>query len=101
MFALGTGIAGLAGSALSLIARVTPTVGQSYIVYAFLVVIVAASAALPERLPRTADWYLLGRRADLHDQSFSDVLLLIAVIAFMQFRPRGIVSQSSRALEEG
>jgi urea transport system permease protein len=46
VFALGTGIAGLAGSALSLIAPVTPTVGQSYIVYAFLVVIVGGLGSL-------------------------------------------------------
>ena len=40
VFALGSGIAGLAGSVLALIAPVTPTIGSSYIVYAFLVVIV-------------------------------------------------------------
>src|SRR3984957_8630690 len=39
VFAIGSGVAGLAGSALALIAPVTPTVGQGYIVYAFLVVI--------------------------------------------------------------
>src|SRR6202030_678289 len=39
VFAIGSGVAGLAGSALALIAPVTPTVRQSDIVYAFLVVI--------------------------------------------------------------
>src|SRR2546430_333473 len=46
VFALGAGVAGLAGSALALISPVTPTVGQSYIVYAFLVVIVGGLGSL-------------------------------------------------------
>jgi urea transport system permease protein len=102
VFALGTGIAGLAGSALSLIAPVTPTVGQSYIVYAFLVVIVGGLGSLTGTLAAALLIGVFSAGAQIFtSQSFSDVLLLIAVIAFMQFRPRGIVSQSSRALEEG
>ncbi len=45
-FALGGGLAGLAGAALALIAPVTPTVGQSYIVDAFLVVILGGVGSL-------------------------------------------------------
>jgi urea transport system permease protein len=101
VFALGTGIAGLAGSALSLIAPVTPTVGQSYVVYAFLVVIVGGLGSLTGTLAAAVLVGLFSATAQIFtSQSFSDVLLLVAVIAFMQFRPRGIVSQSSRALEE-
>jgi urea transport system permease protein len=101
VFALGTGVAGLAGSALSLIAPVTPTVGQSYIVYAFLVVIVGGLGSLTGTLAAAVLVGLFSATAQIFtSQSFSDVLLLVAVIAFMQFRPRGIVSQSSRALEE-
>ena len=46
VFSVGTGVAGLAGAALALIAPVTPTVGQSYVVYAFLVVIVGGLGSL-------------------------------------------------------
>jgi urea transport system permease protein len=102
VFALGTGIAGLAGSALSLISPVTPTVGQSYIVYAFLVVIVGGLGSLAGTLAAAVLIGVFSAGAQIFtSQSFSDVLLLLCVIAFMQFRPRGIVSQSSRALEEG
>lgn len=102
VFALGTGIAGLAGSALSLISPVTPTVGQSYIVYAFLVVIVGGLGSLTGTLAAAVLIGVFSAGAQIFtSQSVSDVLLLICVIAFMQFRPRGIVSQSSRALEEG
>jgi urea transport system permease protein len=101
VFALGTGIAGLAGSALSLISPVTPTVGQSYIVYAFLVVIVGGLGSLTGTLAAAVLIGIFSASAQIFtSQSFSDVLLLVAVIAFMQFRPRGIVAQSSRALDE-
>jgi len=101
VFALGTGIAGLAGSALSLISPVTPTVGQSYIVYAFLVVIVGGLGSLAGTLAAAVLIGIFSASAQIFtSQSFSDVLLLVAVIAFMQFRPRGIVAQSSRALDE-
>jgi urea transport system permease protein len=101
VFALGTGIAGLAGSALSLIAPVTPTVGQSYIVYAFLVVIVGGLGSLAGTLAAAGAIGIFSASAQIFTSvSFSDVLLLLCVIAFMQFRPRGIVAQSSRALDE-
>jgi urea transport system permease protein len=101
VFALGTGIAGLAGSALSLIAPVTPTVGQSYIVYAFLVVIVGGLGSLAGTLAAAVAIGIFSAGAQIFTSvSFSDVLLLLCVIAFMQFRPRGIVAQSSRALDE-
>jgi urea transport system permease protein len=101
VFALGTGIAGLAGSALSLISPVTPTVGQSYIVYAFLVVIVGGLGSLAGTLAAAVIIGLFSASAQIFTSvSFSDVLLLLCVIAFMQFRPRGIVAQSSRALDE-
>jgi urea transport system permease protein len=101
VFALGTGIAGLAGSALSLISPVTPTVGQSYIVYAFLVVIVGGLGSLTGTLAAAVAIGIFSATAQIFTSvSFSDVLLLLCVIAFMQFRPRGIVAQSSRALDE-
>jgi urea transport system permease protein len=101
VFSLGTGVAGLAGSALSLIAPVTPTVGQSYIVYAFLVVIVGGLGSLTGTLAAAVLVGVFSATAQIAtSQSFSDVLLLICVIIFMQFRPRGIVAQGSRALEE-
>lgn len=102
VFALGTGIAGLAGSALALIAPVTPTVGQSYIVYAFLVVIVGGLGSLIGTALAALLVGLFSASAQIFTSvSLSDVLLLAFVIVFIQFRPRGIVGRRSRALEEG
>ncbi len=101
VFALGSGVAGMAGAALALIAPVTPTVGQSYIVSAFLVVILGGLGSL---LGTTLAAVLVGvfsAGAQVFTSvSTSDVLLLLFVIAFIQFRPRGIVAIRSRALEE-
>lgn len=100
VFAIGSGVAGLAGSALALIAPVTPTVGQSYIVYAFLVVILGGLGSL---LGTSLAALLVGLFSAgcqiVTSVSTSDVLLLLFVIAFIQIRPRGIVSISSRSLE--
>lgn len=102
VFALGTGVAGLAGSALTLIAPITPTVGQSYIVYAFLVVIVGGLGSLTGTTLAALLVGVFSATAQIFTSvSASDVLLLLSVIAFIQVRPRGIISISSRALEEG
>ncbi len=101
VFSLGTGIAGLAGAALALIAPVTPTVGQSYIVYAFLVVIVGGLGSLAGTLFAALLIGIFSAVTQIFTSvSVADVMLLIVVIAFLQFRPRGIVWQRSRALEE-
>jgi urea transport system permease protein len=101
VFSLGTGIAGLAGAALALIAPVTPTVGQSYIVYAFLVVIVGGLGSLTGTLLAALLVGVFSAVTQIFTSvSVADVLLLVFVIVFLQFRPRGIVWQRSRALEE-
>jgi urea transport system permease protein len=101
VFSLGTGIAGLAGSALALIAPVTPTVGTSYIVYAFLVVIVGGLGSLTGTLLAALLVGIFSAVTQIFTSvSVADVLLLIFVIAFLQFRPRGIVFARSRSLEE-
>jgi urea transport system permease protein len=101
VFALGSGIAGLAGAALAFIAPVTPTVGQGYIVYAFLVVILGGLGSLLGTLLAAVLVGLFSAGAQIFTSvSFADVLLLIFVIGFIQFRPRGILAVRSRALEE-
>jgi urea transport system permease protein len=101
VFAIGSGVAGLAGSALALIAPVTPTVGQSYIVYAFLVVILGGLGSVSGTAIAAVIVGIFSAGAQIFTSvSTSDVLLLLFVIAFIQFKPRGIVTVSSRALEE-
>jgi len=101
VFAAGTGVAGLAGAAVALIAPVTPTVGQSYIVYAFLVVIVGGLGSLTGTALAALLVGLFSAGAQMFTSvSRADVLLLVLVVVFIQFRPRGIVFKRSRALKE-
>lgn len=101
VFSLGAGIAGLAGSVLALISPVTPTVGQSYIVYAFLVVIVGGMGSVSGTALAALLVGLFSSAVQmLTNVSVADVLLLVFVMLFIQFRPRGIIVRRSRALEE-
>lgn len=100
VFCLGTGVAGLAGVMLALLGPVTPTVGQSYIVPAFLVVVMGGLGSL---VGTTAAALILGLFSALAqlfvDVSVAQVLLLVFVILFIQIRPQGVVSVRTRALD--
>lgn len=101
VFSLGTGIAGLAGVVLALLGPVTPSVGQSYIVPAFLVVVLGGLGSL---IGTTIAALILGMVSALSqiflDVSTSQVLVLLFVIVFLQFRPQGVIAVRSRALED-
>ncbi|WP_022799024.1 urea ABC transporter permease subunit UrtB [Thermus islandicus] len=101
VFALGSGLAGLGGAALAFLAPVTPTVGQSYIVDAFLVVILGGLGSLGGTV---VAGLLVGLASALLQAltsvSLAKVLLLLLVVLTLQVRPRGLVSLRSRALEE-
>jgi urea transport system permease protein len=101
VFALGSGIAGLAGAALALIAPVTPTVGQAYIVDAFLVVILGGLGSLAGTAVSAILLGLLSATAQtVTSVSLAKVLLLLVTVGFLQFRPTGLVAVRARALEE-
>ena len=100
VFSLGTGIAGLAGVILALLGPVTPSVGQNYIVPAFLVVILGGLGSL---VGTTIASIMIGLFTALIEifvnVSVAQVLLLVFVILFIQFRPQGVITVRSRALE--
>jgi urea transport system permease protein len=101
VFSVGTGVAGLAGAALALIAPVTPTVGQNYIVYAFLVVIVGGLGSLFGTTLAALFVGLISSAVQMFTSvSLADVFLLVMVIVFIQFRPRGIIFARSRNMKE-
>jgi len=100
VFCLGTGIAGLAGVMLALLGPVTPTVGQSYIVPAFLVVILGGLGSIVGTTIASLLTGLFSALVQIFvDVSFAQVLTLLFVIAFLQFRPQGVIAVRSRALE--
>lgn len=101
MFCLGTGIAGLAGVMLALLGPVTPTVGQSYIVPAFLVVVLGGVGSIWGTAIAALMLGLVSAIAQIFvDVSVAQLLLLLFVILFLQVRPQGVVTTKSRALDD-
>jgi urea transport system permease protein len=100
VFCLGSGIAGLGGVVLALLGPVTPTVGQSYIVPAFLVVVVGGLGSLRGTTIAALMLGLFSALVQLFaDVSMAQVYLLIFVVLFIQFRPQGVIANKSRALD--
>jgi urea transport system permease protein len=100
MFALGSGVAGLAGVALGLLGPVTPTVGQSYIVPAFLVVVMGGLGSITGSTVAAVILGVFSAMVQIFvDVSVSQVLMLVLVIAFIQFRPQGVLAPRTRALD--
>jgi len=100
IFALGAGVAGVGGVVLALLGPVTPNVGQSYIVTAFLVVILGGLGSI---VGTTIAALMIGMITALSqifvDVSFAQVLTLLFVVLFLQFRPQGVIAIRSRALD--
>ena len=100
IFALGAAVAGVGGVVLALLGPVTPNVGQSYIVTAFLVVILGGLGSI---VGTTIAALMIGMITALSqifvDVSFAQVLTLVFVVLFLQFRPQGVIAIRSRALD--
>ena len=101
-FGLGSGIAGIAGVAIGLFAQVTSELGQQYIVQSFMTVVVGgvgniwgtlAGATLIGGLSKVIE--ALNPANTLAAQTF----MILFIIIFIQFRPRGIIPQKGRAAE--
>ena len=99
-FGLGSGIAGIAGVALSQIDNVSPNLGQGYIIDSFLVVVFGGVGSLWGTLVAALT---LGVANKLAEPYFGAVLakigLLIFIILFIQKRPRGLFALKGRAAD--
>jgi len=93
IFALGSGIAGVGGSTLSMVSSVTPTTGMSYIVDAFLVVIFGGVGSLGGTfLGSIIIGFISAIFSGYMEVSLAKALVLLSVILFVQFRPNGLIS---------
>jgi len=100
IFALGAAVAGVGGVILALIGPVTPNVGQGDIVTAFLVVIMGGLGSITGTAIAAVILGLVSSLAQVFvDVSFAQVLMLVFVVAFLQFRPQGVIAVRSRALD--
>jgi urea transport system permease protein len=99
-FALGSGVAGVAGVALSQIDNVSPNLGQGYIIDSFMVVVFGGvgnlwGAAFGALLLGLANKILEPIIGAVQGQ----IVLLVFIILFIQKRPRGLFAQKGRAVE--
>jgi len=99
-FALGSGIAGLAGVALSQIDNVSPNLGQSYIIDSFLVVVFGGVGNLWGTLVGAMSLGVANKFLEPYAGAvLGKILLLVLVILFIQKRPRGLFALKGRAVE--
>ena len=99
-FGLGSGIAGMAGVALSQIDNVSPNLGQGYIIDSFMVVVFGGVGNLWGTF---AGAFLLGVANKFLEPFAGAVLgkiaILVFIILFIQKRPRGMFALKGRAVE--
>ncbi len=99
-FGLGSGIAGLAGVALSQLTNVGPNLGQAYIIDSFMVVVFGGVGNLWGTL---VGGFTLGIANKFLEPAtgavLANILVLVFIILFIQKKPRGLFPQKGRAAE--
>ena len=99
-FALGAGLAGLAGCALTQIGNVGPSLGQNYIVDSFMVVVTGGVGKLAGTILAAAGIGGLSKGIEpALGAVFAKVAILLAVILFLQRRPAGLFAVRGRNAE--
>jgi urea transport system permease protein len=99
-FALGSGIAGLAGCALSQIGNVGPDLGQSYIVDAFMVVVLGGVGQLAGTVLAALGLGVINKFLEgLTGAVLAKIAVLLFIIVFIQKRPQGIFALQDRSVE--
>ena len=99
-FGLGSGIAGIAGVAIGLYAKVTSELGADYIVQSFMTVVVGGvgniwgtllGAGMIGFLQKGIEWF------NPSNTLAAQTYMIVFIIIFIQFRPRGIIALKGRA----
>lgn len=97
-FAYGAGIAGLAGALISPLKSVSPEMGTTYVVDAFMVVVLGGVHSLVGTLASSA---VLGETSALiayySNDTMAKALVLLAIVIIIRFRPQGLFASRVRA----
>ena len=100
-FGLGSGIAGVAGVALSQLTNVGPNLGQSYIIDSFMVVVFGGVGNLWGSLIGGMSMGIINKLLEPYSGAvLAKIFVLVALILFIQIRPRGLFPQAGRAAED-
>lgn len=99
-FGLGSGVAGLAGCALSQIGNVGPDLGQSYIIDSFMVVVLGGVGQLAGTVYAAMGLGVMSKFLEPYIGAVpAKIMILVLIIAFIQKRPQGIFALKGRAVE--
>ncbi len=99
-FGLGSGIAGLAGVALSQLTNVNPNLGQSYIIDSFMVVVFGGAGNLWGAMMGGMSMGIVNELLEPYSGAvLAKIFVLVALILFIQIRPRGLFPPTGRASE--
>lgn len=99
-FMLGSGIAGIAGVALSQIDNVSPNLGQSYIIDSFMVVVFGGVGNLWGTLVGALSLGVFNKFLEPYAGAvLGKILVLVFIILFIQKKPRGLFALKGRAIE--
>nr|WP_147048479.1 urea ABC transporter permease subunit UrtB [Methylobacterium gnaphalii] len=89
-FAIGAGLAGMAGCLFGVLAIVLPTMGTAYVVQAFLVVVVGGGTLIGSVAASGLTGELQSIFAMVSNDTFARFLLYVLIVVFLRFRPRGL-----------
>ena len=99
-FALGSGIAGLAGCALSQVGNVGPDLGQGYIVDSFMVVVLGGVGQLAGTVYAAMGLGVLNKLLEgWQGAVLAKIMVLVFIVIFIQKRPQGIFAMKGRSAE--
>ena len=99
-FALGSGIAGLAGCALSQVGNVGPDLGQGYIVDSFMVVVLGGVGQLAGTVYAAIGLGVLNKLLEgWQGAVLAKIMVLVFIVIFIQKRPQGIFAMKGRSAE--
>jgi urea transport system permease protein len=98
-FFIGSGLAGVAGVALTLIGSTSPTIGQSYLIDAFLVVVVGGLGQMKGAVIAAFALGLLNSFIEYSTTaSIAKVIVFVVIVVFLQVRPQGLFAVKTRSL---
>ncbi len=99
-FSLGSGLAGIAGCAVALLGSIGSSTGTNYIVDAFMTVVLGGVGTVMGTVAGAIGIGALGTGWEtVTNASLGKVLAFLCVIAFLQWKPAGIIAAKSRALD--
>ena len=98
-FFLGSGLAGVAGVALTLIGSTSPTIGQSYLIDAFLVVVVGGLGQMKGAVIAAFALGILNSFIEYSTTaSIAKVIVFVIIVVSLQVRPQGLFAVKTRSL---